>query len=120
MPVISGKEREWKDGKWQDTDRDLVINSTEPQWTKKPSELTDEDYLAFYRELYPGDDDPLFWIHLNVDYPFKHAVDNENADVVPFLLEFGAVGAEKLVEARSHLLSTPTWSTISSASPTAA
>ena len=70
VPVISGKEREWKDGKWQDTDRDLVINSTEPQWTKKPSELTDEDYLAFYRELYPGDDDPLFWIHLNVDYPF--------------------------------------------------
>lgn len=70
VPVISGKEREWKDGKWQDTDRDLVINSTEPQWMKKPSELTDEDYLKFYQELYPGEEEPLFWIHLNVDYPF--------------------------------------------------
>lgn len=70
VPVISGKEREWKDGKWVDTDRDLVVNSTEPQWMKKPSELTDEDYLKFYRELYPGEEDPLFWIHLNVDYPF--------------------------------------------------
>ncbi len=71
VPVISGKEMEWKDGKWEATDRDLVINSTEPQWMKKPSELTDEDYLKFYRELYPGQDDPLFWIHLNVDYPFN-------------------------------------------------
>lgn len=70
VPVISGKEQEWKDGKMQDTDRDKVINNTEPQWTKKPSELKDEDYLAFYRELYPGQEDPLFWIHLNVDYPF--------------------------------------------------
>lgn len=70
IPVISGKEREWKDGKWVDTDRDLVVNSTEPQWMKNPSDLTDEDYLKFYRELYPGQDDPLFWIHLNVDYPF--------------------------------------------------
>ncbi len=70
VPVIAGKEQEWKDGKWVDTDRDLVINSTEPQWMKKPSELTDEDYLKFYRELYPGNEDPLFWIHLNVDYPF--------------------------------------------------
>ncbi len=70
VPVISGKEREWKDGKWVDTDRDLVVNSTEPQWTKKPSELTDQDYINFYRELYPGEDDPLFWIHLNVDFPF--------------------------------------------------
>lgn len=70
VPVISGKEREYKDGKWVDTDRDLVVNSTEPQWMKKPSELTDKDYLEFYRELYPGQDDPLFWIHLNVDYPF--------------------------------------------------
>ena len=70
LPVISGKEREWKDGQWVDTERDLVINSTEPQWMKKPSELTDEDYLKFYRELYPGEDEPLFWIHLNVDYPF--------------------------------------------------
>lgn len=70
VPVISGKEQEWKDGKWADTDRDLVINSTEPQWMKKPSELTDEDYIKFYKELYPGEEDPLFWIHLNVDFPF--------------------------------------------------
>ncbi len=71
VPVISGKEREWKDGAWTDTDKDLVINSTEPQWMKKPSELTDADYLAFYQELYPGQEEPLFWIHLNVDYPFN-------------------------------------------------
>ncbi len=71
VPVISGKEQEWKDGAMVDTDRDRVINATEPQWMKKPSELTDEDYLKFYRELYPGQDDPLFWIHLNVDYPFN-------------------------------------------------
>lgn len=70
VPVISGKEREWKDGAWADTDRDLIINSTEPQWMKKPSELTDADYLTFYQELYPGQEEPLFWIHLNVDYPF--------------------------------------------------
>ena len=70
VPVICGKEREWKDGAWADTDKDLVINSTEPQWMKKPSELTDADYLAFYQELYPGQEEPLFWIHLNVDYPF--------------------------------------------------
>ncbi len=70
VPVISGKEQEWKDGKMVDTDRDKVINNTEPQWTKKPSELTDKDYLDFYHELYPGQEDPLFWIHLNVDYPF--------------------------------------------------
>jgi len=70
VPVISGKEQEWKDGKYVDTDRDRVINSMEPAWMKKPSELTDEDYLKFYHELYPGQDDPLFWIHLNVDYPF--------------------------------------------------
>ena len=60
VPVISGKEREWKDGAWTDTDRDLIINSTEPQWMKKPSELTDADYLAFYQELYPGQEEPLF------------------------------------------------------------
>lgn len=71
VPVISGKEQEWKDGRMVDTDRDKVVNATEPQWMKKPSELTDEDYLKFYRELYPGQDDPLFWIHLNVDYPFN-------------------------------------------------
>lgn len=71
VPMISGKEQEWKDGKMVDTDRDKVINSTEPLWMKKPADLTDKDYLAFYRDLYPGQDDPLFWIHLNVDYPFN-------------------------------------------------
>lgn len=70
VPVISGKEQEYKDGKMVDTDRDKVINATEPLWTRKPSELTDEDYLKFYHELMPGRDDPMFWIHLNVDYPF--------------------------------------------------
>ena len=70
VPVVSGKEQEWKDGKYVDTDKDKVINDTEPTWTKKPSELTDEDYRKFYHELYPGQEDPLFWIHLNVDYPF--------------------------------------------------
>ncbi len=70
VPVISGKEQEWKDGKYVDTDRDRIINSTEPLWLKKPADLTDEDYLKFYHDLYPGQDDPLFWIHLNVDYPF--------------------------------------------------
>lgn len=70
VPVVSGKVQEWKDGKYVDTDRDKVINDTEPTWTKKPSELTDDDYRNFYRELYPGQEDPLFWIHLNVDYPF--------------------------------------------------
>lgn len=70
VPVVFGKEQEWKDGKMQDTDRPNIINATEPSWMKKPSELTDEDYLRFYHELYPGQDDPMFWIHLNVDYPF--------------------------------------------------
>ena len=70
VPVISGKEQEWKDGKYVDTDKDKVINETSPAWMKKPTELNDEDYLNFYHELYPGQDDPLFWIHLNVDYPF--------------------------------------------------
>lgn len=70
VPVISGKEKEWKDGKYVDTDKDNVINSTEPLWTRKPADLTDDDYLKFYRDLYPGQEDPLFWIHLNVDYPF--------------------------------------------------
>lgn len=70
VPVISGKEQEWKDGKYVDTEVDKVINITEPAWTKKPSELKKEDYLNFYHDLYPGQDDPLFWIHLNVDYPF--------------------------------------------------
>ncbi len=71
VPVICGKEQEWKDGKYVDTDKDLVVNATEPLWTKKPSELTDENYLEFYHELHPGEEDPLFWIHLNVDYPFN-------------------------------------------------
>lgn len=70
VPVVSGKEQEWKDGKMVDTDKDNVINAMEPKWLKKPSELTREDYLEFYHELYPGQDDPMFWIHLNVDYPF--------------------------------------------------
>lgn len=70
VPVVFGVEQEWKDGKMQDTDRPNIINSMEPSWLKKPSELTDEDYLKFYHELYPGQDDPMFWIHLNVDYPF--------------------------------------------------
>ncbi|MDE5687226.1 MAG: molecular chaperone HtpG [Paramuribaculum sp.] len=70
VPVVSGKEQEWKDGKMVDTDRPKVVNNTEPLWTKKPADLTDADYLTFYHELYPGQEDPLFWIHLNVDYPF--------------------------------------------------
>ena len=70
VPVISGKEQEWKDGKYVDTDKDKIVNATEPLWTKKPAELTDEDYLTFYHELMPGSEDPMFWIHLNVDYPF--------------------------------------------------
>jgi len=70
VPVVSGKVQEWKDGKYVDTDKDKVVNDTEPMWTKKPSELTDDDYRKFYHDLYPGQEDPLFWIHLNVDYPF--------------------------------------------------
>ena len=70
VPVISGKIKEWKDGKYEDTDKDNVVNATEPLWTKKPTDLTDEDYLKFYHELMPGQEDPMFWIHLNVDYPF--------------------------------------------------
>ena len=70
VPVVCGKKKEWKDGKYVDTDEDNVVNATEPLWTRKPSELTDEDYLKFYHELMPGKEDPLFWIHLNVDYPF--------------------------------------------------
>ena len=70
VPVIFGKETEWKDGKQVETDKDHVINSVEPLWVKTPSTLKDEDYEKFYRELYPMQDEPLFWIHLNVDYPF--------------------------------------------------
>jgi molecular chaperone HtpG len=71
VPIIFGKEKEWKDGKMTDTGKDKVINNTKPAWTRKPSELTDEDYKNFYHELYPMGEDPLFYIHLNVDYPFK-------------------------------------------------
>ena len=71
VPVIFGKEQEWKDGKYVDTDKDNVINKVEPLWAKKPSELKDEDYNAFYRALYPMAEEPLFHIHLNVDYPFN-------------------------------------------------
>ena len=71
VPVIFGKEQEWKDGKYVDTDKDNVINRTEPLWTRKPADLKEEDYLNFYRALYPMHEDPLFYIHLNVDYPFN-------------------------------------------------
>ncbi len=70
VPVVFGKKTEWKDGKSVETDEDNVINNIEPIWTKAPSELKDEDYLKFYRELYPMEEEPMFWIHLNVDYPF--------------------------------------------------
>ncbi|WP_028896362.1 molecular chaperone HtpG [Prevotella sp. HUN102] len=71
VPVILGKKQEWKDGKMQDTDEDNVINSVAPLWSKSPSEIKDEDYKSFYRTLFPMNDEPLFWIHLNVDYPFN-------------------------------------------------
>ena len=71
VPVVFGKEQEWKDGKYVDTDKYRVINDMEPAWTRKPTDLTDEDYRKFYADLYPGIDEPLFWIHLNIDYPFK-------------------------------------------------
>ena len=71
VPICFGKKQEWKDGKMQDTDEDNIINNVEPLWTKTPSTLKDEDYKEFYRTLYPMQDEPLFWIHLNVDYPFN-------------------------------------------------
>ncbi|MDR0744167.1 MAG: molecular chaperone HtpG [Tannerella sp.] len=71
IPIVFGKKQEWKDGKYVDTDEDNVINNTTPAWMRKPSELKDEDYKTFYRELYPMSEEPLFWIHLNVDYPFN-------------------------------------------------
>ena len=71
VPVAFGKKTEWKDGKQVDTAEDNIINSVEPLWTKAPSTLKDEDYKSFYRTLYPMQDEPLFWIHLNVDYPFN-------------------------------------------------
>ena len=70
VPIAFGKKTEWKDGKNVETDEDHIINDTEPLWTKTPSTLKDEDYKSFYRKLYPMQDDPLFWIHLNVDFPF--------------------------------------------------
>lgn len=71
IPIVFGKKTEWKDGKQVDTDQDNIVNDTNPLWTRQPSTLTDEDYRKFYRELYPMADEPLFWIHLNVDYPFN-------------------------------------------------
>lgn len=71
VPVAFGKKKEWKDGKQVETEEDNLINDTCPIWTKKPSELKEEDYKKFYRDLYPMADEPLFWIHLNVDYPFN-------------------------------------------------
>ena len=71
VPVIFGKEQEWKDGKYIDTDKDKVINSVAPLWTRKPADLKEEDYNEFYRALYPMGEEPLFHIHLNVDYPFN-------------------------------------------------
>ena len=70
VPVVFGKVKEWKDGKYVDTEKDNLINNVEPLWTRKPTELTEEQYKEFYRELYPMSDDPLFSIHLNIDYPF--------------------------------------------------
>ena len=71
IPIVFGKKKEWKDGKQVDTEENNVINNPQPAWTKKPSELKEEDYLNFYKELYPYSEDPLFYIHLNVDFPFN-------------------------------------------------
>jgi molecular chaperone HtpG len=71
VEIAFGKEKEWKDGKSVETGKDKIINNTKPAWTLKPADLKEEDYMKFYRELYPTGDDPLFYIHLNVDYPFK-------------------------------------------------
>lgn len=71
IPIVFGKKQDWKDGKNVETDEDNIINNTTPGWTRMPAELKEEDYLNFYRELYPFGEDPLFWIHLNVDYPFN-------------------------------------------------
>ena len=71
VPIVFGKETEWKDGKEVDTEKDNIINETNPLWTRKPADLTDEDYKEFYRDLYPMSEEPLFYIHLNVDYPFN-------------------------------------------------
>jgi len=71
IPIVFGKKTEWKDGKSVETEEDNILNETNPLWMRKPSELTDEDYIRFYKDLYPFSEDPLFWIHLNVDYPFN-------------------------------------------------
>ncbi len=71
VPVQFGKEKEWKDGNYVDTEKDLIINDTQPAWTRKPADLKEEDYKGFYQKLYPGNEEPLFNIHLNVDYPFN-------------------------------------------------
>ena len=71
VPIAFGKEEEWKDGKYEETDKDKIINDSTPLWSKTPSEITHEEYMEFYRKLYPMQDDPLFYIHLNVDYPFN-------------------------------------------------
>ena len=71
VEIAFGKKKEWKDGKYVDTDKDNIINDTKPLWTVKPSEITEEQYKEFYREMYPMSDDPLFYIHLNIDYPFN-------------------------------------------------
>ena len=70
VPIAFGKVKEWKDGKYVDTDKDNIINNVEPLWTRKPADITEEQYKEFYRELYPMSDEPLFSIHLNIDYPF--------------------------------------------------
>ena len=70
VPILFGKEQEWKDGKYVETDRDHVVNGIEPLWQKKPSDLKEEDYMKFYHDLYPAQEEPMFYIHLNVDYPF--------------------------------------------------
>ena len=71
IPIAFGKKQEWKDGKYVDTDQDDIVNAAEPLWTKKPADLTDKEYMEFYRSLYPMSEDPLFYIHLNIDYPFN-------------------------------------------------
>lgn len=71
VPIAFGKKQEWKDGKYVDTDEDNIVNDTTPAWVRKPAELKEEDYKKFYQDLYPMSDEPLFWIHLNVDYPFN-------------------------------------------------
>lgn len=70
IPIACGKEQEWKDGKYVDIDKNYIVNDTDPLWVHNPSDVTEEQYKEFYRNMYPGIDDPMFWIHLNIDYPF--------------------------------------------------